>query len=484
MSITGVVRQRWRPVREGQRCDLELYLHANAVRVHNSERDTLAVTEAQRGAFADHWRRHAATPVAGRNEIVRALCPNVLGMFSVKLATALLLLGGCQRFDESGVTVRGDIHMLMMGDPGTGKSQVLSYTAALAPRSVLTTGMGSTTAGLTTTAVREKGGDWNLEAGALVLADGGVCCIDEFDSIREHDRSAVHEAMEQQTLSVAKAGFVCKLNTRTAVLAATNAKGKYDASRSISENSSLASPLLSRFDLIFLLLDRAKHADDLELAKHVTNVHRAGQQVEERDSTTVVGGADARTNAIDGHLSPKFVSNYVAYARTFEPTVPKDLTQHLASSYVNLRQTERDLGSDAHSYTTARTLLSVLRMSQALARLGFSTHVTRHHVDKALELHQMSKISLVEEMNTREKSHNKAGGEGAKVSTRIYQRIRDLARDGPQAGLRAVPLDELYAAVQQAGLGTDQQVDEAIEQYVFLDVLVRDEAAQTVRMGQ
>ncbi|KAJ3318966.1 DNA helicase mcm9 [Boothiomyces sp. JEL0866] len=345
VTITSIVIERWKKIKDYERCELEITLYANNIRVNNSNA-TLGLTRELQEEFQNYWKEYKDTPFLARNKILASFCPQVYGLYIVKLAIMLVLVGGVGK-QEGGLKIRGDSHILLVGDPGTGKSQFLRFASMVSSRSVFTTGIGSTSAGLTVTAVKDSG-EWQLEAGALVLADKGVCCIDEFGTIREQDKTAIHEAMEQQSISVAKAGLVCKLNTRCSIIAATNPKGKYDTKQNVEINTAIASPLLSRFDIIMVLLD---------------------QQNDEWDETVSSFLLANEITEIKTTNSPLFsiqkLSSYIDYVRQKQPQLTKNATIVLKNYYQMQRQ--KDFRNQAR--TTIRLLESLIRLSQAHAKL-------------------------------------------------------------------------------------------------------------------
>lgn len=299
-----------------------------------------------------------------RDTIVESICPEVRGMYPVKLAIALVVCsGGIENTQttSSGTSVRGQSHLLMVGDPGLAKSRLLMSAAAFAPRAVHTTGMGSSAAGLTAAAIQENG-EWQLEAGALVLGDGGICCIDEFNLMRETDRASIHEAMEQQTVSLAKAGMVCKLSTRTAVLAATNPKNLYTMSEPLgtsSINIGIASPLMSRFDLVYILRDEhCEEWDDL-IATHLL------QQAKGIDAFRLTNRTLWTIDQLQSHF---------AAIRTVHPTLSNEANRLLGEYYRICRNDSRR----DNARTTVRLLDSLTRLAQAHARLLFRDVVTAY----------------------------------------------------------------------------------------------------------
>ncbi|ETP08657.1 hypothetical protein F441_15406 [Phytophthora nicotianae CJ01A1] len=369
--VVGILMRTWKPCVRGVRCDLETTINANSIRIKNASTSQVMVTEELRAEFAQFWTKHKCDPVRGRNEIVASICPKVYGLFIVKLAVALTVIGGVSYVDETGMKTRGEPHMLLIGDPGTGKSQFLRFTAELSPRSVLTTGIGTTSAGLTCTAVKD-GGEWMLEAGALVLADRGVCCIDEFSSIRSNDRTSIHEAMEQQTLSVAKAGLVCKLNARTTIFAVTNPKGRYDPTTDVSVNTSIASPLLSRFDLILVLLDRMNPRWDQVVSsfilKQAVGTSTSMKEEAERDEAEAsFDKREPRAVKEDSTLwSIQKLQAYICHVKDkYQPQLSRGAMLILQRYY----QRQRASDSRSAARTTIRLLESLTRLAQAHARL-------------------------------------------------------------------------------------------------------------------
>lgn len=361
----------------GKRAEVELAMRAVSI-VREERRPTFMKDLPEhllcvRAEWQDLLERHGGE-LGVRDLILKSICPEVHGMYIVKLAIALAVcsnVGQVTATANDSTDVRGSSHLLLIGDPGLAKSRLLKFASTIAMRSVHTTGMGCSAAGLTAAVIKEDG-EWQLEAGALVLADGGICCLDEFNLMRDTEKTSILEAMEQQTVSMAKAGLVCKLSTRCAVLAATNPKsvGSMSITDGLSAaNIGIASPLLSRFDVVFILRDERNADWDSQIADHVLKRTKNVAEPHSGDLWSV----------------DKLQSHFLAI-RDIDAQMTREANAILAAYYQYCRADHlRDV-----SRTTVRLFDSLVRLAQAHARLVFRSEVTRIDAIAVVQLMESS----------------------------------------------------------------------------------------------
>ncbi len=345
----------------------EVYLEANSMRVSEKVLEEVTITREDEEKIKDLARDPWV-----RQRIIASIAPSIYGHWDLKEAIALLLFGGVPKTMPDGTRIRGDIHVLFVGDPGVAKSQLLQSASRIAPRAVYTSGKGSTAAGLTAAVVRDsKTGEYFLEAGALVLADGGVAIIDEIDKMRPEDRTAIHEAMEQQVISISKAGIVARLNARASILAAGNPKlGIYIEDKPFTDNVNLPPTIISRFDLIFVVKDRPGLERDRRLARYILEAH-------------------SNIEKFKPEIDPTLLKKYIIYARRYvkpklSPTAKK-LIEHFFVFMRNAAVTKTDKGLPPIPIT-ARQLEAIIRLSEAHAKMALKDEVTAEDAAEAIRI--------------------------------------------------------------------------------------------------
>ena len=344
-------------------------------------------------------------------KIAKSIAPGIFGSDDIKKAIACLLFGGCRKRLNGGVMLRGDINILLLGDPSTAKSQFLKFVERVAPIAVYTSGKGSSAAGLTASIIRDSSsGEFQLEGGAMVLADGGIVCIDEFDKMRSQDRVAIHEAMEQQTISVAKAGITTTLNSRASVLAAANPiYGHIDDLKTTQEQIDFQTTILSRFDCIFLVRDIHNKERDEKMAHHIVDISASNK---------------ISTRKEEGEISVNDLKRYIAYARmNCTPKLTEESAKALQNYYIEDRkkynENKTKKGNDIP--VTVRQLEAIIRLSEAIAKMSLSNIVSRKDVDEA---HRLFQISTMSAASSRTNSIFEISGEEMKDVLKIEDAIK------------------------------------------------------------
>jgi replicative DNA helicase Mcm len=388
VRVTGILHLEQQGNQQEKSPIFDVYMDGLSVEIEDEQFEDMDITDQDKKRIIE---------LSGEDDIyqqmVNSIAPSIYGYEEEKLAMMLQLFSGVTKHLPDGSRIRGDLHMLLIGDPGTGKSALLQYIRNIAPRSVYTSGKGSSAAGLTAAAVRDDFGDgqqWTLEAGALVLADQGIAAVDELDKMDSSDRSALHEGLEQQSISVSKAGINATLKSRCSLLGAANPKyGRFDQYEPIGEQIDLEPALISRFDLIFTVTDQPDEEEDAALAEHIINTNYAGELHTHRENNATSNiseeEVDNATEEVQPDIEAEFLRKYIAYAkRNCFPTMTEEAKKEIREFYVDLRARGQD--EDAPVPVTARKLEALVRLSEASARIRLSDEVEEEDAKRVIDI--------------------------------------------------------------------------------------------------
>jgi replicative DNA helicase Mcm len=463
VTITGILRSYQRSTQQGKSTFFDIVLEAITIRAVDKGFDEIEITPDDEAAIIQLGKDPNII-----DKITASIAPAISGYLEVKEAIALQLFSGLPKEFPDGHRIRGDIHVLLVGDPGVAKSQLLRYAKGLAPRGVYTSGKSSTSAGLTVTAVKDDFGDgrWTLEAGALVLADMGLACVDELDKMESGDRDSMHEALEQQTISVAKAAKLITLKSRCAVLGAANPKfGRFDKYEPMAKQINMPSTLLSRFDLIFIITDEPNITKDSIVSKHIFRVHRAGELALRKKTVRNSGITDDQIEKAMESIKPVIPSDllrkYIAFTkRKVTPLIPADVEERLSGLYLSLRKQGEDPNSPIP--ITARQLEALIRLTEASARSRFSDTATLDDAERVIRLVMASlNQSMTDPETGKLDSDIISSGIGKSQRDRIKfvrNALRELQQK-PEYHQSAVPFDTLFVELEKSGLKKETLLD-------------------------
>ena len=436
--------------RGGKLATFSTFIEANGVEISEKEHEQVDLSEEDKKKI----KELSEDPYV-HERIVASIAPSIQGHETIKESIALLLFGGVSKTLPDNTRLRGKSNILMIGDPGTGKSQILKFVADLAVRALYTSGKGSSAAGLTAAVMHDaESGAMTLEAGALVLADQGIACIDEFDKMDPTDRTAIHEAMEQHTVSIAKAGIIATLNARTSILAAANPTlGRYESSLSVQDNIKLPFTILSRFDLVWIMVDTIEETKDRELAQFILNMHQ-------RKKTK---GSPATPT-----IPQDFLKKYIGFAiLNYSPQLTAEAAEIIENFYVDLRKSAE---GGAAVPITARQLESLVRLAEARAKMALQPKVSKEDAQAAVRLMEESlRMVALDRVTGKidiDKLVSKMSASQRSSSDTVIKAIRDMESEGTST----VNKDALVQRAVSMGLAPEQ-AEEVIDKLLAEGIL-------------
>lgn len=473
--INGILRSMQRVVKGEKSTVFDIFLECNSIEIAEKEFEEVEIDEQAENEII----ALSKDPMIYRM-ITHSVAPTIYGSEDVKQAIVLQLFGGIAKEMPDGSRLRGDIHVLLIGDPGIAKSQLLRYVVKLSPRAIYTSGQSSTSAGLTAAAVKDEFGEgrWTLEAGALVLADMGIAAVDEMDKMQKEDRSALHEAMEQQTISVAKAGITATLKSRCALLGAANPKyGRFDMFGDIADQINMPPSLLSRFDLIFIMTDQPEQKRDLAIAEHILKTHSVGELIAQHKKSPIPGVTQEyilqQLKPVMPDIDPALFRKYIAYAkRSCFPMLSLEAKEALIGYYLRLRGLAEP---NKAVPVTARQLEALVRLAEASARIRLSNTIEIADAERVIHIVDACLRQVAYDAKTGTFDIDKVTTGISKEKRDIVRVIKDAIRDIGGEGRRA-GIDQVIDAVTSKGFGRDKVKD-------GIDMLLRHGEAMEPKQG-